>query len=170
MKLLIVLSLLLAFIAVSYCQKCTVTIEGNSFDLSPLMKKPGESENVLYYFNVCNNTIGTMSPCGNDSPAFKYNIKDNKCTSLGSGSEFWSLHVVDGEVNGLVLEYKGGDLTPKGKDRNHFSYVFHCNKTAGAGTPKIVEIGEYAHTVAHWESEYGCQRTPTLRLRKNGRQ
>eukprot|EP01133_Synstelium_polycarpum_P007927 gene7927-9314_t len=161
MRITITIIAILAFVAYVHAQKCTVTIEGNSFDLSPLIKQYGDEDyqftsgKDIFFLNICNNTVGEKNPCGNESPAVKYNTDSGKCTNLGSGGEFWSLHQ-DGDVTGIVVQYMSGDIAKKNNARNHISYVFHCNPEAGAGSPQIVEISEYQHIVAHWTSAYAC--------------
>ncbi|KYQ90478.1 hypothetical protein DLAC_09103 [Tieghemostelium lacteum] len=161
--------LILGIISSCYSQKCTATIEGNSFDLSPLMKSSGDSDysytddaGNTFYFNLCNYTVS--NPCGgSDQQVYAYKIdgKTQKCSVLATDKESWQLHNYDGEdETSVILEYKGGDQIKKfSKDRYKLSYVFHCDNSVGPGTPTISEIGEYSHVVVHWTSQYGCRKS-----------
>ncbi|EFA76254.1 hypothetical protein PPL_10015 [Heterostelium album PN500] len=154
--------ILLLCISFTSSQKCKVTIEGNSFDLSPLIHHPGDEdytytsqEGAVFYLNICNDTVGMKNPCGNDSPAYKYNPTTQQCTMLGTGNEFYSLHTNEnGDIIGLIVEYKNGDMSARVGQRNHVTYLMTCGTSVG--TPKVVEISEYIHTVVHWQSEYAC--------------
>jgi len=58
--------------------------------------------------------------------------------------------------DGVITQFNGGDDCYKGS--SSILYVFHCNTTAGAGSPsQVIEIGEQCVWVVHWETQYGCQ-------------
>eukprot|EP01132_Coremiostelium_polycephalum_P004935 gene4935-6151_t len=170
-----ILSILFIFFVVSTyaARQCSVTIEGENFNLNPLVKQIGDDDYSIksatgdvYIFNICNDTV-SKNPCGNDHVVYKVAADTKKCTGLGSGPEFWSLHDYDqGQDHSVIVEYKGGDQIPGNqRQRFHTSFVFHCKPESGTGTPKVVDIGQYGHVVIHWTSQYGCPTTtPSINL------
>ncbi|KAL5011151.1 hypothetical protein ScPMuIL_013456 [Solemya velum] len=142
---------------------CKLTKEstGVDFDLTPLKKVSGEHQhyvvldgNFKYFINVCGpagvecpddsdkNSIGVCQTMLNDSTYGKAIGRSDKQT----------LRYADGE---LVLISSGRDFCQKKKMKSTTVITFHCNKTAGVGSPTFRSTKDCTY-MFDWHTQYAC--------------
>ncbi|KAK7107906.1 cation-independent mannose-6-phosphate receptor-like isoform X2 [Littorina saxatilis] len=149
---------------------CEVSADGQTFDLTPLVKNSGhhlatidipgtsnaDSKNTqgTFYINVCrplNPIFNTLCPAGS---AACREVRGEQPQSLGQAR---SPPVYDSARKEIILTYDHGQPCASDSSQNASSrIIFRCKRGPSQGTPRLVDVSQSCEYVFEWETNVIC--------------